>query len=160
MKLKELIERAEKKLGTQKELGAYLGQSPSKLRDAKSGRCGLPNYACVMIADLIGEEKITVIAASELVTETKEERRKVWSHFVSHVAMSICACVILNMTPSPAEASTINNLRVSNCLFNVYYVKCFKKYASKFKALLRSFFKPFPESLLRYLTTRVDHMAA
>ena len=78
MELKKFIEAAEVEAGSQKSLGLLIGQSPSKIRDAKSGRCGLPTYACVMIADLIGEDHTTVIAASELVTEKKSERRAFW----------------------------------------------------------------------------------
>lgn len=104
MLLKALIERAEKAAGSQKELGLRLGINPSNLRNAKAGQCGLPNYACVMIADMIGEERITVIAASELVTEKKEERRKVWHPFVAHAA-SVLIIVTMLVTPSPAQAA-------------------------------------------------------
>ncbi|MDP2852571.1 MAG: hypothetical protein Q8O23_04110, partial [Gallionella sp.] len=61
-----------------------------------------------MIADLIGEDRITVIAASELVTEKKEERRKVWHPFVARAASVVLGIVILNMTPAPAEAAPIH----------------------------------------------------
>jgi hypothetical protein len=106
MELKQIIEMAEKATGSQKELSEKIGQSPSRLRDAKSGRCGLPNYACVMIADLIGMERIAVIAASELITEKKEERRKVWFPFVGKTAaLGVAWAVTLNMTPYPAYAT-------------------------------------------------------
>lgn len=105
MELKELIERAEEKLGSQKALGEYIGQATSTIRSAKAGICGLPGYACALIADLIGEDKITVIAASELVTEKKEERRKVWQKCLTHVASVAMVFIILNMSPTPAEAS-------------------------------------------------------
>jgi len=107
MELKELIEKAEKTAGSQKALGLMIGINPSNLRNAKAGQQGLPNYACVMIADLIGEERITVIAASELVTEKKEERRKVWHPFVARAASVILGSVILNMTPAPSQAAPI-----------------------------------------------------
>lgn len=116
MELKELIERAEKITGSQKELAIKIGQSPSKIRQAKAGQCGLPGYACVLIADMIGEEKITVIAASELVTEKKEERRKVWSPFVRHAAAVLLGTVILNMTPAPAEAAQTETKPLIACI--------------------------------------------
>lgn len=107
MELKELIERAEKAAGSQKELGLRIGQSPSAIRSAKAGIIGLPDYACVMIAKLIGEEPITVIAASNLATEKKEERREIWRPFVARAASLILGSVILNMTPAPAQATPI-----------------------------------------------------
>lgn len=108
--LRELIERAEKTAGSQKQLALRIGQSAGKLRQAKAGICGLPNYACVMIADLIGEERIAVIAASELVTEKKEERRKIWHPFVKHAASVLLGSVILNMTPAPSQAAPIQQV--------------------------------------------------
>ena len=42
----------------------------------------MPNYACVKLADLLGVERIEVIAASELVTEKNPERREAWLPFV------------------------------------------------------------------------------
>ncbi len=93
MELKTFIERAEKCLGSQKALGLKIGQSPSAIRSAKAGMIGLPSYACVMIAEIIGEDEITVIAASELNTEKKQERRQIWEAYVhppgneKHLAM-------------------------------------------------------------------------
>jgi hypothetical protein len=66
------------------------GQNPNAVRDAKGHRRGLPNYAYVKLADLLGTERIEVIAASELVMEKKPERREVWLPFVP--AASCCEC--------------------------------------------------------------------
>lgn len=105
MELKTLIERAEKTAGGQIALGLRIGQAPSALRNAKAGLQGLPDHVCVKLAELIGEEPMTVIAASKLVTEKKEEIRKVWRPFISRAAMVLFGAVILNVTPSPAEAA-------------------------------------------------------
>jgi hypothetical protein len=113
MGLKTYIERSEVVAGSQIALGIMIGQSPSKIRDAKSGRCGLPTYACVMIADLIGEKHTTIIAASELVTEKKVERRAFWEKKLEALAAGIAVVsigVTLFVTPSPAEAIQINNI--------------------------------------------------
>lgn len=116
MELKELIERAEKAAGSQKELALQIGINPSNLRNAKAGQQGIPTYACVLIAELIGIEEMTVIAASELVTEKKEERRKVWLPFVGRAAGLIFGVVILNMTPAPAEAAPALSLDAEHCI--------------------------------------------
>ena len=110
MKLKELIERAEKASGSQKALALQIGQSPSNIRNAKAGIKGLPDYACVMIAEIIGEEPITVIAASNLATEKNEDRRKVWHPFVRHAAALFFFGVILNMTPTPSQAAPLTQV--------------------------------------------------
>ena len=120
MELKELIERAEKAAGSQKALGLIINQSPSAIRSSKAGIGGLPAYACVQIAKLIGVPEITVIAASELITEKKPERRAIFLPFVNRAAsVLIGALVIFNMSPTPANAAPVTNSFTKN----VYYVK-------------------------------------
>jgi len=82
MELKDYIEAGINKFGTAVSLAKQLGQNANLVRDAKAHRKGLPNYACVMLADLLEVERIEVIAASELVTEKNPERQKVWLPFV------------------------------------------------------------------------------
>lgn len=120
MELKELIERAEKATGSQKALALMVGQDAGNLRGAKAGLKGLPDHVCVRLAEIIGVEPMTVIAASKLVTEKKEEVRKVWHPFVNRAASVIFGIVILNMTPSPAKAAQTQAQVLDN---NVYYVK-------------------------------------
>jgi hypothetical protein len=108
--LKELIERAEKAAGSQKELGLILGINPSNLRSAKAGQCGLPNKACYQIAELINEDVSLIIAASELVTEKKPDRVAFWKkklHDLEKLAACVLVGVILNMSPTPAKAAPI-----------------------------------------------------
>jgi hypothetical protein len=105
MKFKTYIERAEKTAGSQTALAALLGQSPSRLRDAKSGQRGLPVAVCYQIAELIGEDERYVVAASELVTEKKPERRAILLPFVRGIASVVLAIVIFNVTPTPSQAA-------------------------------------------------------
>ena len=81
MLLKELIENAEKTLGSQKALSLAIGQAPSYIRGAKAGLNSLPTYACIQLAKIINVPEITVIAASELVTEKRAERRAIFAPF-------------------------------------------------------------------------------
>lgn len=78
MELKKYIEQAEKMAGSQKALAQLIGVSESHIRSAKSGARGLTNYACLIIAKILDEDEAKVIAASELVTEKKIERRSFW----------------------------------------------------------------------------------
>jgi hypothetical protein len=82
MELREYIEAGIERFGTAVALAKVLDQNVTALRNVKAHRQGLPNYACVKLADLLGVERIEVIAASELVTEKNPERQKVWLPFV------------------------------------------------------------------------------
>ncbi len=120
MELKELIERAEKEAGSQIALGKMINQAPSTLRAAKAGVLGLPTYACIQIARIINVPEITVIAASELVTEKKAERRAIFAPFVGRAAsLLIGGLVMMNMSPTPANAAAAGGADRSY----VYYVK-------------------------------------
>lgn len=69
-------------------LADFLGVDRTYLPRARAGKQGLPTYACVKLAQLIGEDERRVIAASELVTEKNPERRAVWLPFVQEIAKS------------------------------------------------------------------------
>lgn len=157
MELKELIERAEKAAGSQKALGLMLNQAPSTLRAAKAGLLGLPTYACVQIAELIGVPEIMVIAASELITEKKPERRAIFAPFVARAAsVLIGACVILNMTPTPANAEPITNTFIKNA----YYVKL-RNYGRRLKQrFLQHLQMCIPKTLRRSWIPRINNMPA
>lgn len=111
MNLKDYIEKAEKVAGSQKSLSEKIGQSASRIRDAKSGRCGLPAYACVLIADLIDEDEILVIAASELTTEKHAQRRAIWEKKLEAVAASVMLIFVTTLvTPSPTQAAPLSQV--------------------------------------------------
>lgn len=78
MDLRDYIEAGIKKYRTAVALARALKQNPNALCNAKYHQQGLPNYACAALADLIGVERINIIAASELVTETNPDRRNLW----------------------------------------------------------------------------------
>jgi plasmid maintenance system antidote protein VapI len=103
--MKTYIEIAEKKAGTQIKLAEILNVSDAYIRNAKKGRSGLPDAICIKLADYIGVDRLEVIAASNLVTEKDEERRKIFESCLSWFVVVIFASVLTVMTPSPAEAS-------------------------------------------------------
>ncbi len=82
MELRNYIELGIQKAGSVIALAKHLSQLDTTITNAKAHRRGLPNYACVMLADLLEVERIEVIAASELVTEKNPTRREVWLPFV------------------------------------------------------------------------------
>jgi hypothetical protein len=86
MQLLIYINKAEELTGSRKALALALKLNANQITDAKAGRNGLPGFACVKLAQLIGEDERRVIAASELVTEKNPERRAVWLPFVQEIA--------------------------------------------------------------------------
>lgn len=106
MELKKYIEMGEKAAGGPLNLAAFLGQYDSNIRNMKKGKVGLPNALCIKLADLIGEPRLEVIAASELVTEKNEDRRKIFeSCFSKAASITFVAIMSTTMMPSPAEAT-------------------------------------------------------
>lgn len=99
MELKDYIEQGIKKRGSLASLGRYLDQAEGTMRGAKSQTRGLPVYACLRLAEYIGADPVQVIAASELVTEKREERREVFQRFlIKNNAPSMMLCALFLMT--------------------------------------------------------------
>lgn len=78
MDMKNFIEMGSTKAGSNKALAKILGQSEVALCEAKVGKRGLNDAVCIKLADFINANRIEVIAASNLVTEKDEERRKIY----------------------------------------------------------------------------------
>lgn len=122
MEMKTFIEMGEKRAGKQIELARILGIRDTTLRLAKSGKMGLPDAICIKLADYIEANRLEVIAASNLVTEKDEERRKIFKSCFTNAASIAAAALIIagsSMTSSPAHASMSENGSVNN----LYYVK-------------------------------------
>ena len=117
MKLKTFIEAAEKKAGKQIELARMLGISDAYIRMVKAEKRGFPDDICIRLADYIGADRLEVIAASNLVTEKDEEKRKIFESCFSRAASIVIASSvisILTLSPqAPAHADlllpTVNN---------------------------------------------------
>lgn len=106
--MREYIEMGEKKMGTQIALAQFLGMHDSSVRSAKMGKIGLPDHACIILADLIEEPRLEVIAASNLVTEKNADRRKIFESCFSKAAVIVLLVgVTMIVTPSPAHAAPL-----------------------------------------------------
>lgn len=102
MKLKNYIEEAEKKAGSQKELANFLEISASYIRNIKACKSGLPDALCIKLADYIGADRLEVIAASNLVTEKDEKKRKIFESCFQKVASVATVAVVTSiLTLSP-----------------------------------------------------------
>lgn len=117
MDMKNYIEQAEKKAGKQTELAKLLGVSASYLRLIKAGKNGLSADMCIVLADYIGADRLQVIAASNLVTERDEKKRKIFESCfrkvasVAAVAAVTSILTLSNVSPVQAASSgsTIDN---------------------------------------------------
>ena len=117
MKMNEYIEKAERKAGKQIELAKILGISDGYIRMVKAEKRCFSNDICIKLADYIGADRLEVIAASSLVTEKDEEKRKIFESCFSRAASIVIASSvisILTLSPqAPAHADflkpTVNN---------------------------------------------------
>ena len=108
MEMKKYIELGEEKAGSQKNLAEYLDTRYTTLGLVKSGKKSLTTALCIKLARYIEEDELKVIAASNLIIEKDEKRRKIFESCFSKVASFTFAAfflaVISIMTPSPANA--------------------------------------------------------
>lgn len=112
MNMKSFIELGEQKAGKQIELAKILDIRDTALRNAKSGKYGLPDAVCIELANYIGADPLEVIAASNLVTEKDERRRKVFENCLSKtnraasfIVAALFIALITITSPNPANAS-------------------------------------------------------
>lgn len=144
MDMRELIEAGSKKAGEQKALARFLRLAPTVLADAKAGRRGIPAPACFMLAQYLGIDPARVIAASELVTEKNEERRKVFYPFVMGRAAMIFATTALVGTialPSDCQAHS-GNLPLASRILDIMSNRRLRQIKAAFREwlMLRAFF--------------------
>lgn len=119
MELRELIETAAKLQGSQNNLAKVIGVAPDYLTHAKAGRRGLPEVACGKLAEILGIDRWTVIAASALVTEKNPEKRAYLAPFVRDLPRKAAAWVIAATaatigTTAPTEAYANDTFKVQS----------------------------------------------
>jgi hypothetical protein len=90
MEIRDYINAGTQKLGSQKALAEHLDIATSYVRLVNAKKCGFPNVVCIKLAQLVNADPIEVIAASELVTEKKPERRDFWLQYTSAEAKNPC----------------------------------------------------------------------
>lgn len=111
MELRDYLELGAKKAGGLTALGKMLDLSQPFMSNAKAHRKPLPIDAVVKLAELINADLKSVIAANELVTEKKEEKRAYWRPFVEHARAAIVALILTIasvtsfLTPTPTQAA-------------------------------------------------------
>lgn len=110
MDMKNYIEQAERKAGKQAELANMLGITASYIRMVKAGKKGFPIETCIVLADYIDADRLEVIAASNLVTEKDEKKRKILeSCFSTAASVTATALVISMLTLAPKHTVNASN---------------------------------------------------
>jgi len=136
MELRDYIEQGATKAGNLTQLGKLLGQDQRNMTSAKSHRRPLPLDAAVRLADYLETDLRAVIAANELVTEKKDEKRAFWTPFVQHAKAASIALTFSLVTnfvrPSPAEAAPMLDNAAS-----MLYIMLSLSLASQVKPVLR-----------------------
>lgn len=112
MDMKEFIEIGQRKAGNQAKLAKYLEISDRYIRLVKEGKRGLADDVCIKLADYIGADRLEVIAASNLVTEKDDRKRKIFESCfkqVASVAGIALVTSILTLAPQQTVKAEIFN---------------------------------------------------
>lgn len=123
MEMRDYVEKGEKKAGSQVKLAEYLKIQASTLGLVKQGKKSLATAHCIKLARYIDADEIKVIAASNLIIEKDEEKRKIFESCLSWFVVVIFASIMTVMTPSPAEASKYQDLTALEDKNSLYYVQ-------------------------------------
>lgn len=110
MEMKEFIEMGEKKAGSQKELAKILDTRYTTLVAVKNGKRSLTAAICIKLARYINIDELEVIAASNLIIEKDEERRKIFESCFKGASKAASVALIVGVTSiMTADANTLNN---------------------------------------------------
>ncbi|MDO8933117.1 MAG: hypothetical protein Q7U97_12040 [Rhodocyclaceae bacterium] len=111
MELRDMIDIGINKVGSRNALADRIGVAGQQITDAKSGRVKLPDIACGKLGEILGIDRWTVVAASNLVTEKNPEKRAYLAQFLRHAAvvvMTIALSFVTFIATAPrAEAAPI-----------------------------------------------------
>lgn len=122
MELRDYIKIGSEKAGSLTALGKMLDLSQPNMSHAKAMKKALPIDAAIKLADYIGADLRSVIAANELVTEKKEEKKNYWMQFVknANAAIMIVALTVTTFVTSPEKSFANNTLQQQTLHFTNY----------------------------------------
>ena len=123
--LKEAIEAIGEKNAT--KAAERLKMSKQALSGYLNGSRIMDDFACIMVADVLGIQGMEIIAAAQMERETSEERKQVWEDFrrkLGVMGVAGLVAVMLMGLPQQAKAEDIKQQELyKNTL--MYYVKYF-----------------------------------
>lgn len=113
--LNKVITEAAIKIGGIQALEDYLGL-PRKTLSMVGKTRGLPTIAQDKLEKLMELPGGILRGPSEIITEKKPENIDYWKKNIEKIAASVLAVVILNMSPTPAEAAPLANSLFHQCI--------------------------------------------
>ena len=122
MQMKKFIEEAERKAGKQTELARILGISDAYIRMVKTGKRGFADDICIKLADYIEADRLEVIAASNLVTEKDEEKRKLFESCFQKVASVAGVAIVISMLTLVPQG-TVNATYIENQFIKIQIIR-------------------------------------
>lgn len=121
MNFGEMLENGAKKVGTTRALSKIIGVSESNISSAKTHCRGIPNKACLKLAEILEIDALKVIAAKEEWMAKTQEDKEFW-HPLANAAGLAAICLTFATTvfsPSPAlAASTMNQTSPTLCIMS------------------------------------------
>lgn len=110
--MNEYLRKGQEKAGSQIKLAKILDISDRYIRLVRDGERSLADDVCIKLADYIGEDRLEVIAASNLVTEKDERKRKIFESCFKRTSQAACIGLVIGLsmilTPSTAQAASLN----------------------------------------------------
>ena len=119
MEFGDYVQQAAEKSGGIPALATIIEQLPDIIRKARRGERGLPEKACVLIAQILNVEPITIIAARERTLAKNDADRAFWKKVASFAAVAL-----IGGTALPPESHAATTSMASSLGDNEYYVKC------------------------------------
>ncbi|AXK40297.1 hypothetical protein [Crenobacter cavernae] len=110
----EYLEEALTKLGkkSDRQAAIKLKLSPQAMSGYKNGERVMDDFACVMVAEVLGVNPLEVIAAANIDREKSEERREFWADFRKRLGGTLGLAGLMTVmsilvgSPTPAFASS------------------------------------------------------
>ena len=121
MNMNEYLEKAQEKAGSQIKLAKTLEISDRYIRLVKEGKRGFPDDICIQIADYIGVDRLEVIAASNLVTEKDEKKRRIFESCFTRAASVTAAAIVISILTLPLQ-KPVNAGNLSSQFTNVQII--------------------------------------
>lgn len=110
--------------GNKSELARQLGQDGATIRKAFAHKQGLPDEACVKLAEIIGEEWPVVVAARNEWTAKTEDQKKLWGRLSRRVSMAAATAigVTLFVSSSPDAVAAQGIQSVNSPGYTLFHV--------------------------------------
>lgn len=148
----ELIEQTKTKLGIESDyaLAKKLEIPDARISDYRHGKRAPDNYAIAKFAKALEIDPWSLVKELEAQTEKNPAKKEFWSK----AATLFFFAVILNMSPTPAEATQDGAKSLSTLYIMLNAVRKLKQW------LLQAFQMSIPKNSRRFLIPRVHHVTA